>query len=181
MDKPRTLDKVKYPSTSSWCLVARDAGMPLRVDEASHMRWVDTLDDVVMKLRVWAATEASPPAVCRTLDLIGHSTRDHHLLRIGETPIDMFRPAVVRVFETIKTEQLLDRLGVTAVRLLGCSTAVFPTGQRSMQRLARLLKVPVYGSLKALLHAHYMPDGFNPKFAQVLIESSQLPNPPRPL
>jgi hypothetical protein len=167
--------------TPALCLVARDADVPLRVDEVDHIRGVGSLDELLATLRAWAKTRPDTRPQPRTLDLIGHSTRDHQLLRIGDTPLDMTRPAVVNVFETIRTEKLLDRLGVTAVRLLGCSTAVFPTAQRTLRRLAHVLKVPVYGSIKPLHHAHYTADGFNPKFAQVLIESSQLPNPPRRL
>ncbi|MGE5285764.1 MAG: hypothetical protein ACM3ML_00880 [Micromonosporaceae bacterium] len=33
-----------------------------------------------------------------TLDLIGHSTREHHLLRLGRTPINMLDPCVARFF-----------------------------------------------------------------------------------
>ena len=31
-----------------------------------------------------------------TLDLIGHSTREHHLLRLGDDPVDMLNPIVAR-------------------------------------------------------------------------------------
>jgi len=102
-------------------------------------------------------------------------------LRIGDTAIDMFRPSVVRIFAAIRAEELLPKLGISAVRLLGCSTALTPSGQRTIQRLARTLEVPVYGSTKALMHSHYTADGFNPKFEHVLVEASQLPNPPRRL
>jgi hypothetical protein len=145
-------------------------------------RWgvelVTSLAEVHTALKALAA--AAPDGM-RTLDLIGHSTRDHSLLRLGDTAIDMMRPSVARVFQAIRQEELLQQLGVIALRLLGCSTAVLPTGQRTMQRLARTLELPVYGSLKPLMHAHYTVDGFNPKFEHVLVEASQLPNPPRRL
>src|SRR5262249_40445381 len=34
-----------------------------------------------------------------TLDLVAHSTRGHHFVRLGSDPIDMFDPAVVSFFE----------------------------------------------------------------------------------
>lgn len=111
------------------------------------------------------------------LDLIGHSTRDHQFLRIGETAIDMYRPFVARVFQTVRNENLLETLGVIGVRLLGCTTAGRPTGQRTMRRLSRTLGVPVYGSMKALMPSHYTPDGFNPKFEHILVEASQVAGP----
>lgn len=119
------------------------------------------------------------PTGTRTLDIIGHSTRDHQFLRIGTTPIDLHRPSVARVFEAIHSENLLPTLGVVAVRLLGCSTAGQPTGQRTMRHLARLLGVRVLGSTKALMAAHYTPDGFNPKFEHLLVEAPPLGGLPR--
>ena len=161
------------------CLVTADADVPLRaVDPARCIRTVASLDDVHAELKALAGSEQ--PGT-RALDLIGHSTRDHHFLRIGDQAIDMTRPPIARLFETIRREELLQQLGVIAVRLLGCSTALLPTGQRTLQRLARTLGVPVYGSTKPLLHSHYTADGFNPKFEHVLVEASQLPNPPRRL
>ena len=56
-----------------------------------------------------------------TLDLIGHSTRGHHLLRLGQTPIDMLDPQVASFFRALARAGLLPRLQVTAVRLLGYS------------------------------------------------------------
>ena len=124
-------DRLAHPI----CLVAADADVPLRaVDPARCIRTVASLDDLHAELKALAGSE--PPGT-RALDLIGHSTRDHHFLRIGDQAIDMTRPLIARLFETIRREELLQQLGVIAVRLLGCSTALLPTGQRTLQRLAR--------------------------------------------
>src|SRR5688572_16101231 len=114
------------------CLVADDADIPLTGagDAAWRIRTIRSLEEIHTELS--ALVERAPTGT-RTLDLIGHSTRDHHLLRIGATAIDMFRPAVAELFEVIVRDTLLPRLGITAVRLLGCSTAVFPSGQRTMR------------------------------------------------
>jgi hypothetical protein len=161
------------------CLVAPDVDVPLRAsDSAWRIRTVASLEEVHVELKALAGTAHSGT---RALDVVGHSTRVDHFLRLGNTPIDMTRPSIARVFAAIRNEQLLEQLGVVAVRLLGCSTALMPSGQRTMQRLARTLDVPVYGSIKALLYSHYTSDGFNPKFEHVLIEASQLPKPPRRL
>jgi hypothetical protein len=40
------------------------------------------------------------------LDLIGHSTRDHHLLRLGDDPIDTLDPAVARFFRAPASDRL---------------------------------------------------------------------------
>lgn len=108
-----------------------------------------------------------------TLDLIGHSTRDHHLLRLGDDRVDMLDPSVARFFRAIADAQILPRLGVTALRLLGCETAVSWGGQRTLRLLARTLRLPVFGTMRPLLKSHYDERGFNPAFAQVLVEASE--------
>ena len=105
------------------------------------------------------------------LDLIGHSTRDHHLLLLGDTPVDMFDRGVAQWFRSLAADQLLERLGVVAVRLLGCETAVSTGGRRTMRLLASTLRVPVFGASKPLMKSHYDELGFNPAFAHVLVEA----------
>jgi hypothetical protein len=109
-----------------------------------------------------------------TLDLIGHSTRDHHLLRLGDERVDMLNPFVASFFRALAEESLLLRLGVTAMRLLGCETAVSPGAQRTLRLLRRMLQLPVYGTTRTLMKSHYDEHGFNPAFAHVLIEAAEL-------
>ncbi len=92
-----------------------------------------------------------------TLDVIGHSTRDHHLLRLGDTAIDMLDTRGARFFRSIADDHLLSRLEVVAVRLL-----------------ARTLRIPVFGAIKPLMKSHYDKLGFDPAFTQVLAEASEL-------
>lgn len=116
-----------------------------------------------------------------TLDLIGHSTRDAKLLRLGKTVIDMTDMRVARFFDELAVEHLR-RLNIAAVRLLGCETAVDVVGQRTMRILARALSTKVYGTRKMILKTHYKPDGFDAAFAQIaLVETAHLPNPPHRL
>ncbi len=103
-----------------------------------------------------------------TLDLIGHSTREHHLLRLGTTPIDMLEPQVAHFFRTLAETRLLVRLEIVAVRLLGCETAVTDSGRRTIRLLAHTLRMPVYGTVKPLLKRHSNADGLNPRFAHLL-------------
>jgi hypothetical protein len=110
----------------------------------------------------------------RTLDLIGHSTRDHHLLRLGSTPIDMLDPAVARFFRAIAGEHILPRLQISAVRLLGCETAVTESGQRTLRMLGQTLRLPVYGTVKPLFKSHSNAAGFDPAFTRILVEASAL-------
>jgi hypothetical protein len=112
-----------------------------------------------------------------TLDLIAHSTRGHHFLRIGDA-IDMLDPVIDTFFRSVAADRLLPRLNIIALRLLGCETAVGPCGQRTMQLLARVLGVPVFGTSKVLLKSHFDADGFSPVFARCLLEASYLPTRP---
>jgi hypothetical protein len=107
-----------------------------------------------------------------TLDLLGHSTREHHLLRLGDTPINMLDPSVARFFHTLARDHLLPRLQIVAVRLLGCETAVTDAGRRTLRLLAHTLRLPVFGTVKPLLKSHYDTNGFNPTFTHILIEAS---------
>src|SRR5258707_7556017 len=91
------------------------------------------------------------PAAPRTLDLVGHSTRGHRLLRLGRTPVDMLNPHVASFFGALAQDGLLPWLQVTAVRLLGCETAVTDAGKRTIRMLAYTLGLPVLGTSKVLL------------------------------
>jgi hypothetical protein len=122
---------------------------------------------------LWALLHAEPtPAAPMTLDLMGHSTAGHHLLRLGGTPIDMLDPAVARFFRAVAASGVLSRLRISAVRLLGCETAVADGGRRTMRMLSRTLGLPVYGTLAPLTAAHHDADGFRPAFAHLLVEAS---------
>src|SRR5262245_54980837 len=135
------------------CLIATDIDFPnvREGDERRGTKRIGSLEEMHSELK---ALTTRVPTGARMLDLIGHSTRDHHHLRFGDTPIDMRRPSVARLFEAIRSEGLLEQLGVTALRLLGCSTAVVPSSQWTMQQLARTLELPVYGSRKDLSQWH---------------------------
>jgi hypothetical protein len=111
-----------------------------------------------------------------TLDLIGHSTRDHHLLRLGDTPINMLDQQVARFFRALAEEHLLVRLQIVAVRLLGCQTAVTDAGQRTLRMLSQTLRLPVFGTQVPLLKSHSNAQGFDPAFSHILIEVSDLPD-----
>jgi hypothetical protein len=118
--------------------------------------------------------QAASLGCIRSLDLLGHSTSGHHLLRLGSTPIDMLDPVVARFFRARATADLMSWLGIGAVRLLGCQTAVTDAGQRTIRLLSHALRMPVYGTLVPLLGSHWQADEFNPAFTRLLVEASQL-------
>jgi len=129
-----------------------------------------TLADLHAVLRRHRRRTARPA----TLDLIGHSTRHHHLLRLGDTPIDMLDPVVARFFRALARDGLLDEARIVAVRLLGCETAVTEAGRRTVRMLAHVLRLPVFGTRVPLLKSHSEAVGFNPVFSHLLVEAADL-------
>ena len=83
----------------------------------------------------------------------------------------MLDPHVAGFFRSLAQARLLPRLHVTAVRLLGCETAVTDAGQRTLRMLSQTLRLPVFGTCKPLLKSHSDSAGFNPAFAHILVEA----------
>jgi hypothetical protein len=145
-------------------------GRAVRCTDAHHASSLAELRAVLESLQ----GKTGSLGCLRTLDLLGHSTSGHHLLRLGKTPIDMLDPYVARFFRAQSTAELLSSLGIGAVRLLGCQTAVTDAGQRTIRMLSHALRMPAYGTLVPLHGSHWQADGFNPAFVHVLVEASQL-------
>ena len=97
--------------------------------------------------------------VPKTLDLIGHST-GKGFLKLGDWVIDVSRPAVTAYFRELADNDVLPRLGIHSVRLLGCQTAGSPTTRATIRTLSELLGMPVFGSTTVLFAAHYDANGF---------------------
>jgi hypothetical protein len=68
----------------------------------------------------------------------------------------------------------MTRLGIHAVRLLGCNTAETDAGRSTICRLAEILDIEVYGSTALLHDAHYDEHGFCDRWAFLLVGSSDL-------
>lgn len=100
------------------------------------------------------------PEVPKTLDLIGHSTADEPLLQLGDLLIDGESALTRSLFRELADQDVLPRLGVSAVRLIGSRTATSPRGRRTMRALSELLGLPVYGSTGLVYAASFDADGF---------------------
>jgi hypothetical protein len=131
---------------------------------------VSSLGDVTRALEVQLGR---PRAAATSVDLVGHSTRDHQLLRLGASTIDALDLSVLRFFEGIARGGMLRELNVVCLRLLGCETAMSPSGQRTMRLLTSVLGMPVFGSRKRLSRTHQNAQGFDPRFQHVLVEAVQ--------
>ena len=136
--------------------------------EAENTTIVKSLRETRHALDAWATR---PPAPAMTVDLLGHSTRGHRLLRLGETIIDALDPLVLRFFEELARSRVLAAMNAVSVRLLGCETAVSASGRRTLRLLADVLGLPVYGSRKRLSRFHHTERGFSATFDHLLLEA----------
>lgn len=127
---------------------------------------VDGLDELAAILH---AAGDGGRAVTR-VDLIGHSTRGHHYLRLGRDALDLLDPRIVALVTALRTSGALDAAGARQLRLLGCATAVGPAAQAAMARLASLTGRAVSGTTTALLAAHYDAAGLRDEFSRLLVE-----------
>jgi hypothetical protein len=88
--------------------------------------------------------------------------------------IDATNPAVMAVFRRLAAQEVLPRLGVHAVRLLGCKTAETQAGRATIGALSDLLGVEVHGTKHLLDPAHYDSGGFRDCWRFKLVSASEL-------
>jgi hypothetical protein len=114
------------------------------------------------------------PPTPRTLDLIGHATPDQGLLVLGGWVIDGASAKVRAFFRGLAELEVLPRLGVHAVRLLGDRTAATAAGRATIGRLADILGVEVLGAREPLPPACYGAAGLANEAARALVSASEL-------
>ena len=110
----------------------------------------------------------------KTLDLIGHSTPGEALLQLGDWVIDAASSTVTAYFRELADHDVLPRLGIHAVRLLGCRTAETEKGRSTVQTLSEILGLEVYGTNSLLYSPHYDHNGFTYERRYMLVSSSDL-------
>lgn len=154
-------------------LISVDALSVVRasVKAAPHSTVITSFGEVRRLLDLYAERPTAPAV---TVDLLGHSTRDHQLLRMGGVVLDALDLRIRRYFEEIERCQVLKAINAVSLRLLGCETAVSPSGQRTLRLLAEILGLPVIGTLVRLGRTHYAEEGFNPRFEHVLVQAEPL-------
>jgi hypothetical protein len=124
--------------------------------------------------RLLAASECAAAIAPKTLDLVGHSTAGASLLQLGDWTIDAGDPAVQAWFRRLADRGVLPRLGIHAVRLLGCTTARPGPGSATLGALAAILGVEIYGTDHLLQRAHYDEQGFRDTWEFLLVSASEL-------
>ncbi|MBA3460435.1 MAG: hypothetical protein H0T46_10770 [Deltaproteobacteria bacterium] len=110
----------------------------------------------------------------KTLDLIGHTTPDG-LQQLGDWVLDGESPTVTAFFRGIADVEILPRLGVTSLRLLGSCTAVTTRGRATLQILSELLELEVLGTIGPIHRVHYDADGFREDARGMLAAGSEAP------
>lgn len=124
------------------------------------------------------AARTTPP-MPKTLDIVGHST-PASLLDVGGWVIDRTNPTVTAFFRELADHDVLPRLGVASVRLLGCGTASTPRARDTIVALADILGLPVLGTTSLIHAGHFRRDGFDPQWDFLLVGPDELA-PPAPL
>jgi hypothetical protein len=118
--------------------------------------------------------EMTSDPIPKTLDLIGHSTPGQQLLMLGDWVIDAAKPTVTAFFRGLADQEVLPRLGVYAIRLLGCQTADTSHGRATICMLSDILGLEVHGTRALIYSAHYSPRGFRAECEHSLVCASDL-------
>jgi len=118
--------------------------------------------------------ERSAEVVPKTLDLIGHTRSSASLLALGQWVIDVASPTTTAFFRELADHDVLPRLGVTALRLLGCNSAGTAQARATISKLGELLGLEVYGTKQLLHDAHYGTAGFRDCWRFLLVAASEL-------
>lgn len=114
----------------------------------------------------------------KTLDLIGHSAPGSCLLTLGTWRIDASNPVVSSYFRELADHEVLPRLGVHAVRLIGSLTADTPVGQYTICTLSEILGLEVYGAKNVIYATHFREAGFADDRSYFLSRASDLRREP---
>jgi hypothetical protein len=117
--------------------------------------------------RLLAAGCTSTARRTRVLDLVGYSVSPHGLLALGEWTLDAANPTVAAFFRELCDQDVLARLGITAVRLVGCATAVTAAARWTVCALADLLGVTVSGTTTMIGAPHFTAAGFTSTHALI--------------
>lgn len=157
---------------------ASDSELARIHDLVAHKLLVDGRCELEVVLGTLLGHAAKSPggvlAGQRTLDLVGHSTPGKSLLMLGDWVIDTQSATVTAFFRELAELDVLPRLGVTAVRLLGCETATTRHGRATICTLSDILGIEVFGTRTLIYAAHYDRDGFSDDAEHALVSASDL-------
>ena len=151
----------------------RDSELARIQDLVEHRLLVDGRGELERVLGSLLAA-AGPHPTPKTLDLIGHSSPGKSLLLLGDWAIDASSATVTAFFRELADQDVMARLGVRAVRLLGCVTAESGQGRHTIRTLAEILGVEVYGTSNLIFSSHYNATGFAVEREFHLVSATEL-------
>lgn len=141
----------------------------------THSVTVERYEDLeVLFGRLLTEVEHAAPVIPKTLDLIGHTRSCASLLALGDWVIDVANPATTAFFHGLVDREVLSRLGVRALRLLGCTTAGTVQARATIVQLSDLLELEVLGTNQLLSAGHYDAGGFRDCWNFLLVGASEL-------
>jgi len=124
--------------------------------------------------RLLVEVERSAAVTAKTLDLIGHTRSSASLLTLGDWMIDLADPATSAFFRELADREVLPRLGVRTLRLLGCNTAGTAQGRATIGQLGELLGLEVSGTNQLLHAGHVGACGFRDCWSFLLVGTGEL-------
>lgn len=157
-------------------VIARSADYELaRIqDLIEHKVLIDGRGDFEEGLGRLLADEEIAVRHPKTLDLIGHSSPGQSLLMLGDWLIDARRGAITAFFRELADNNVLPRLGIHSLRLIGCHTAHTEPGRETICVLSDILGLEVHGTRHLIYSAHYDAEGFREDCTHALVCSSDL-------
>ena len=90
----------------------------------------------------------------KTLDLVGHAT-PASLLDLGGWVLDRCNPTVTAFFRELADHDVLPRLGISSIRLLGCGTASTQRARDTIVALTDIIGLPVLGTTSVVHAGHF--------------------------
>jgi hypothetical protein len=143
-------------------------------DIVEHKVLVDGRADLEAVLGQLLALAPAQRLTPKTLDLVGHSVAGTSVLQLGDWVIDTARSGVSAFFRELADHDVLPRLGIYAVRLVGCRTAESAQARRTICALSDILGLEVYGTTGLVFANHYNAQGFDDAWKFLFVGSSDL-------
>jgi hypothetical protein len=141
-----------------------------RIEDVHRVDGRSDLEELLGTL-LSAAGDTPPPT---TLDLIGHSGARDAQLELGDWTIDAAQPSVAAFFRGLADQDVFRRLGIAAIRLLGCETARTKAARSTLLALADITGLDVLGTRTMTYAAHYDERGFATEHEYLLVSAAEL-------
>lgn len=153
-----------------------DGELARLVERVANNRPIQQLAGLRLLLdRLRGCRRCAPGAERRTLDLLAHATPDR-LLQLGTSVLDPRLPDVRRLFQEMAQDEILPRLGIHELRLLGCETAMSRAGQAAIRALSDILGIRVVGTIRPVYAAYFGATGLHARYEAMLCDADGLPD-----